>query len=469
MTLRLHITSLGPIKEGSIELGDVTVFIGPPNSGKSTALKALYYSLKFDRRVIKVDLVRREREKFEFKFDVNKAKEEYKKMVFEALPEGKFSLEPINVIKFLEENKLNFELKGTIPLKLEVLPSMCSEEEIKIIESFTHSNNVSYSGKVTGYEGYVEFKELRIPNLSEECSREVTSRLNDIITQNIRNEIESQIFEKLRDYFFAELNKRENIEGISFIPYWRSLPIYRYLILQEEREKFVGLLTKFIPLAVVYQIILTLFLDIEKISSSPPYLAELYETSKELNAEVLNLLSPLIPGNIKRTEDRVIYVENNKAISWRYVSASLMELMSTLFTIGRNELILYEEPETQLHEKLQLLMALFLYALPSLGNKVVITTHSQTIAYTLAHLAILKPNKEEISKLLDSLNVKNYEKLAEAIEKSNARNTSVRFYYFHDGLVKEKELKEVTAGMPGTIDVLEKELEWLSSLYQKRP
>ena len=44
--MRIEIKELGPIKEkAKIELGDLTVFFGPPNSGKSTVLKALYYSL----------------------------------------------------------------------------------------------------------------------------------------------------------------------------------------------------------------------------------------------------------------------------------------------------------------------------------------------------------------------------------------------------------------------------------------
>ena len=44
--MKIEIKGLGPIKEeADIELGDLTVFFGPPNSGKSTVLKALYYSL----------------------------------------------------------------------------------------------------------------------------------------------------------------------------------------------------------------------------------------------------------------------------------------------------------------------------------------------------------------------------------------------------------------------------------------
>jgi len=39
------IKKLGPINEAKLELGDITVLIGPPNVGKSYTLKALYSSL----------------------------------------------------------------------------------------------------------------------------------------------------------------------------------------------------------------------------------------------------------------------------------------------------------------------------------------------------------------------------------------------------------------------------------------
>ena len=43
--MKLKIENLGPIEEGEIELGDVTLFVGPNGTGKSLALKALYSNL----------------------------------------------------------------------------------------------------------------------------------------------------------------------------------------------------------------------------------------------------------------------------------------------------------------------------------------------------------------------------------------------------------------------------------------
>jgi len=41
----LKIGRLGPLKESTIEFGDLTLLMGPPNTGKSYTLKALYAKL----------------------------------------------------------------------------------------------------------------------------------------------------------------------------------------------------------------------------------------------------------------------------------------------------------------------------------------------------------------------------------------------------------------------------------------
>ena len=43
-SVRLQIENLGPIKTADLEIGDITVIFGPPNTGKSYTLKALYAS-----------------------------------------------------------------------------------------------------------------------------------------------------------------------------------------------------------------------------------------------------------------------------------------------------------------------------------------------------------------------------------------------------------------------------------------
>jgi predicted ATPase len=191
--------------------------------------------------------------------------------------------------------------------------------------------------------------------------------------------------------------------------------------------------------------------------------------SKDLvkyDEKIFSLVKPLLRGQLKCVNDRLVYVEEDKVIPWEHVSTSVLEIVSFLLSVKVGSLILYEEPEAHLHEELQLLMGMVLYALSSI-NRIVISTHSQTIVSTIAHLSMLKPTKEELKDLFEDLKVKDYEALAEAVEKANEK-VKVKVYHFTEGEVKEVSVKEAMKGMPGTQDVLEKEFRWFSLLYLKR-
>ena len=183
--------------------------------------------------------------------------------------------------------------------------------------------------------------------------------------------------------------------------------------------------------------------------------------------KIYRLVKPLLKGQLKDLGFGLVYVEDGKVIPWEKVSSSVLEIVSFLLSVKEGSPVLYEEPETHLHEELQLLMAFVLYALSS-TNHIVISTHSQTILYNIAHLSMLKPTKEELKDLFEDLKVKDYEALAEAVEKANQKEVKVKIYHFTEGEVKEVSVDEAVKGMPGTIDVLEKGLKWLSSLHSKR-
>jgi len=185
------------------------------------------------------------------------------------------------------------------------------------------------------------------------------------------------------------------------------------------------------------------------------------------NEKIYNLLKPLLKGEIKYIDGELVYEEEGKIIPLGRVSASILEILSFLLSVKEGSIILYEEPETQLHEELQLLMSVVLYALSSF-NRIVISTHSQTILYNIAHLSMLRPTKEELKDLFEDLKVKDYEALAEAVEEANQKEVKVKIYHFTEGEVKEVSVDEAVKGMPGTIDVLEKEFKWFSSLHSKR-
>jgi len=187
---------------------------------------------------------------------------------------------------------------------------------------------------------------------------------------------------------------------------------------------------------------------------------------RKYDEEIFNLVKPLLKGQIEYHGQDLVYVEDGKVIPWEEVSSSVLEIVSFLLSVKKGNIVFYEEPETHLHEGLQLLMGIVLYALSS-TNPLIISTHSQTIFYTITHLSMLKPTKEELKELFEDLKVKDYEALAEAVEEANEK-VNVKIYHFTEGGVRDVSIDEAVKGMPGTVDVLENEFKWFSSLHSKR-
>jgi len=219
---------------------------------------------------------------------------------------------------------------------------------------------------------------------------------------------------------FNEFLRERGINGVVYIPYGRSFLVLQKFIIQEILSYFKSSLLE---------------LDLKFLVTRPNYLMEYYMGLSTYNEKIFNLIKPLLKGQIKYLGEKLVYVEEDKIIPWEYVSASVLEIVSFLLSVKEGSLVLFEEPETQLHEELQLLMGVVLYALSSFSH-IVISTHSQTILYTIAHLSVLRPTKEELKDLFEDLKVRDYEALAEAVEKANQKEVKVKIYHFTEGEVK---------------------------------
>ncbi|MEJ2780496.1 AAA family ATPase [Stygiolobus sp. CP850M] len=462
--MKLYLSNLGPIKHGEIELGDITLFVGKPNTGKSTAMKALFYSLYCPGNLIKLkqDSIEVKDNLFLLHFTIDRegTKENYKSFISDSLPEGEFKLEPINVLDFILTQKLSYEEEyrpSTLPPMF--FPKTCSDEDMKRLR-FSLSNTI-YKISVNGDKGEVK---VDVSDVSETCLKD-NETLSSIST--IMLNIAEQLVNSQYCIGFNESLSKNGINGVVYIPYGRSLLVLQKFILQE----ILNSPTSASPSpsswleAVIRGFIMAIASSPFKITG-PNYLTEYFEGLTKYNEKVFNLIKPLLKGQIANVGGNLIYIEENKKIPWKYVSASILEIVSFLLSVKEESLVLFEEPETQLHEELQLLMGMVLYALSSI-NRIVISTHSQTIVSTIAHLSMLKPTKEELKDLFEDLKVKDYEALAEAVEKANEK-VKVKVYHFTEGEVKDVSIDYVVRGLPGTKDVLEKEFRWFSSLHSKR-
>jgi AAA15 family ATPase/GTPase len=465
--MKLHLSNLGPIKHGEIELGDITLFVGKPNTGKSTAMKALFYSLYCPSNLIKLkqDSFEVKDNLFLLRFTIDRegTKENYKSFISDSLPEGEFKLEPINVLDFILTQKLSYEEEyrsSTLPTMY--FPKTCSDKDIERLR-FSLSNTI-YKISVNGDKGEVK---VDVSDVSETCLKdnETLSSISTIMLNIAEQPVNSQYC-----IGFNESLSKNGINGVVYIPYGRSFLLLQKFILQEIFNSPTSALPSPFSLLeeVASNIIRGLVMAINppfKITR-PNYLTEYFKDLTTYNEKVFNLIKPLLKGQIVNVGRNLVYTDENKKIPWEYVSASILEIASFLLSVKVGSLILFEEPETQLHEELQLLMGMVLYALSSI-NRIVISTHSQTIVSTIAHLSMLKPTKEELKDLFEDLKVKDYEALAEAVEKANEK-VKVKVYHFTEGEVKDVSINYVVRGLPGTKDVLEKEFRWFSSLHSKR-
>jgi len=428
IVMKLNLSNLDPIKHGEIELGDITLFVGKPNTGKSLAMKALLYSLYCPNDLIELrgyPLELKDNSFLQrFVIDWDKTKENYRSFIRNSLPDGEFKLEPVNFSDFLLTQKLSYE-ERYVPISLPALyfPGKCSNKDIERLSYLL--NNAVYEISVNGDEGEVRVK-ADLSDVRETCLKddETLSSLSSVLMEIVQQRVNYQYYKK-----FRECLKEKGIYAVNYLPFNRTFLTLQDLMFQGE----VGNLTN----------------------------------SNKYDIRIYELVKPLLKGRLKYIGEKLVYTKGDKIIPWEAVPTSVLEIMSFLLFIKENGMILYEEPEAHLHEELQLLMAIVLYALSSF-YRIVISTHSQTIFYTITHLSMLKPTKEELKGLFEDLKVRDYEALAEAVEKANQKDVKVKIYHFTEGEVKEVSVEEAVRGLPGTKDVLEKEFRWFSSLHSKR-
>ena len=369
------------------------------------------------------------------------------------LPEGEVYAEP-SFVKFVEENVMFDRFEGKAKVGTLFLPSECEGARLP--------KEVEYNAEVSGKSGRVGLN-LDLNNISQECRGPVLLEL----AKTIMPEVGSIIVKKYIKRFSEYLKEKEGFAEAVLIPYFRSFVTYELLTAGKTVSEGSGISGILERIAQALESALTLFFlsgAVSKVRDLSTYLERLRNTVK-INEKVYMLIRPLVPGEIKAVDGKLIYVEQGKVIPWDFVSASITEAMSLLLSVGENQLVLYEEPESQLYERLQVLMALVLYALSSF-NKLVITTHSQTILYTLAYVSYAKPTAEEVKKLLESLGVQGGDYLAKAVEEANTGK--VRFYYFHEGKVEEKRDEEIIDGIPDVVEIMRREFDWLSEVYWRR-
>jgi energy-coupling factor transporter ATP-binding protein EcfA2 len=444
---KLYLSDLGPIKEGEIELGDITIFVGGPGSGKSTALKALFYSLHCPKNIISL---KGQQLKFKdgvlvqkFVLDWRKTKENYEDYVKKVLPGTGFGLKPVNVIDFITSRKLSY-MENDIPAGLYPvsLPKPCKDRE-KVTPLL---KGLKYGLTLNGYRGTAEAK-VDVNDMKCLKDKDVLS----VISTAFIKGIERHVGEVYCREFGKSVLRELGVEDVTYVPGNRSSLVLQKL-LSENIEKGSGIEPVLDP---VFEL------------AGLDHVKKYYNGLGKLNSKVYGLFKPVLKGELKYVGDELVYTEDDNVIPWSQAPDTVLEVLSLTLPVRKKSLLLIEEPGAGLHEKEQLLIGTALYALSS-TRPVVITTNTQSIFYTITHLSYLKPKESELRELFIDLGLKEYNELVGGIVNANREDVKVRVYYFNNGKVEEIDIEEAIKGMPGTIDFLEKEFKWFSDLHSKR-
>jgi predicted ATPase len=535
--MKISIHKLGAINNAEIELGDITTIIGPPNTGKTYALKTIYSTMlmldevarrfKLNEIFSKLDIMNYYLNRHNIlkildilvnshKNDIN---EEILDKILNTELNSNIEVESINFkgrdIQIIFNNKECIKLneisdiiKNEIDALWNILPT---DADTKISSNYSISdiseilyqsfNSIEklpsykhkYSDSNLKFELYYEplinreynadsniltFKNrttinLSLEELSNSSSKILKSRIFpfelDYELRRYISHLKREVLSPLDDTFRDIYRTVFNLQSILFIPFGRSPFTCQIDYISKNPLDRIELVNAYKPNMIYYSYL-------KWISRGRALLSE----EKEKCKEVGELFNPVLQGNVEfnKETDEIIYKRNGVSVPIKHASALAEEVVGILlpiFTLPPNSCIIIEEPEAQLHYSAQILMALTLASLSKkFGHKIVISTHSDVLAITLAYLKIFKPKKDDIINLIRELlnmqyiNLENIALDPLAKELSEDFNLNMKFYYHKPSpegvMVVEKCVKDIIEDVPGISEVVELLASWSLNL-----
>lgn len=190
-----------------------------------------------------------------------------------------------------------------------------------------------------------------------------------------------------------------NIKSVKFVPYGRNAMIQLQSYANKRGAKGEN--------SVV---------DILKDVKGVPYLSYfqwLIEGRAQLSdaqSDLQNLFSLIIGGQILNSDDNAsigFSYQKGKSVDIGLSSAMVEELTGMLLpmlVVKEGELLIIEEPEAQLHVRVQIMMGLLLLSIAKLKNlKILFSTHSDLLALTIAYISELKSSASALNELVTSV------------------------------------------------------------------
>lgn len=406
MQINIIVKKFGKIKEAKINISNYSIFIGSNNSGKTLLLQLIYGIInkiqvaKFGnvhvRNAINKGTVIDKSAILEMQEEINvyleEKKEEIVREIFHStINIGKLELEFINIHERYEIRKWDLE----------------SAHEENVVNEDLLADLISKRSTI------ISIKKINITNekVMDEKHMQVPNR-DDVVSKMLT---EHYVNRQLKRYLL-DINSEDTGESI-FLPASRTglLLLYKRFfsendkknkdkrdiesIINRENRQNINEYGLSEPVYDFLQFLLT------------------YTPSKELSKdreEIVEFIeSKLIDGHLLEADNNTYYNPNGTNINMPlYLSSSMVNELTPILKIvtdvKRFNYIFYDEVETCLHPMKQGEMARLLNRLNNNGIKLLVTTHSDTMASKINNLFLLSsgiiPNSRE-QKVLSELGI----------------------------------------------------------------
>lgn len=389
--MKISIENLGPIKAGQVDLDKrLTVFSGPNNSGK-TYVAFLIYALikanyKFYRQDRRTNFVLTLIQKKTIRYDISIDEVwKYRKEELESIVN---SLDSIFGISSDVVSQL-FSL-----FKIDIIQS--KEELQDSILKMNFTNRLSVNGfniEVHKSEGD-DFIELK-------TSDKIVTKENIEFSELF---LESKLLSLIAFYPFTNSHILP-VERNSIYTFSKELSIKKQEFLDRAQELSSN--TKKDPFhwlvrrSTRYPLPIRDGLEIaEDLSNFSSRKGEFYSLAKELELDLLN-------GQMILSKDGEVQFASNKAKTKKipiHLSASIVKTLSSFVfylkhIASKNDLIIIDEPELNLHPNNQVVLTRFFAKLIQKGFRLLISTHSDYIIRELNNLIMISSLKTNIDEI----------------------------------------------------------------------